>query len=113
MNCTAIEAEKCTFHPLLCRPPMSLSGFTELATSTNAAYEMRKEGERQDISDYDYDLAVQDQPPSPQFQCEAKEYEVPSPFPAVPALPPPAVPPSRDREGGAQEEEMYETIPGN
>ena len=95
---------------------MSLSGLTELATSTNAAYEMRKERGRQDISDYDYDLAVQDQPPSPQFQCEAREYEVPSPskqFPAVPALAPPTVLPSQDREGGAQEEKMYETIPGN
>ena len=93
---------------------MSLFGPTELSSSTNAAYEMRKGKERQDISDYD--LAIQDQLPSHQSQSGGREYEVPSQpklFPAVPALPPPAVPPSQDREGGAQEEEMYEPIPGN
>ena len=93
---------------------MSLSGLTGLATSTNAAYEMRKGREKQDISDYD--LVVQDQPPPPQSQSGVGGYEVPSPakqFPAVSAPPPPAVAPSQDREGGAQEEAMYEHIPGN
>ena len=93
---------------------MSLSGLAEPATSTNAAYEIVKGREKQDI--FDYDLAVQDQPPSLQPQSGGRGYEVPSPpkqFPAVPALPLPAVPPSQDREGGAQEEKMYETIPGN
>ena len=91
---------------------MSLSGLTGLATSTNAAYEMRKGREKQDISDYD--LVVQDQPPPPQPQSGGRGYEVPSPAKQfVSAPPPPAVPPSQDREGGAQEEAMYEHIPGN
>ena len=85
---------------------MSLSGLTGPATSTNAAYEIVKGREKQDISDYD--LVVQGQPLSPQPQSGGRGYEVPSPPKQFPA-----VPPSQNREGGAQEEEMYEPIPGN
>ena len=81
---------------------MSLSG---LATSTNAAYEMRKGRERQDIPDYD--LVVQGQPPSPQSQSGAREYEIPSPPKQFSV-----VAPRQDREGGTQEEAMYEPMPG-
>ena len=81
--------------------------FTRLATSTNAAYEIRKRGERQDISDYD--LAVKGQLPSPQPQSGAREYEVPGP---PQQFPPPAVTPSQNKEGGTQEEAVYEPMPG-
>ena len=87
--------------------PMNLSGLTGPATSTNAAYEIRKEREREDISDYD--LAVQGQLPFPQPQSGEGEYEVPDP---PKKFPPPAVAPSQDREGGTQEEAVYEPMPG-
>ena len=83
---------------------MSLSGLTTgPATSTNAAYGMMKGREKQDISDYD--LAVQGQLPSPQPQSGVREYEVPGE-----QFPPPAVAPSQNREGGTQEEAVYEPI---
>ena len=91
-------------HILLCRPPMSLSGLTGLATSTNAAYETMKGREKQNISNYD--LAVQGHPP-PQPQRGAREYEVPGE-----QFLPPAVAPSQDRERGTQEEAVYEPMPG-
>ena len=82
---------------------MSLSGLTELATSTNAAYEMMKGREKQIISDYD--LAIQGHPPQP--QRGAREYEVPGE-----QFLPPAVAPSQDRGGETQEEPVYEPMPG-
>ena len=81
------------------RPPMSLSGLTGPATSTNAAYEIMKERrEKQDISGYELVET------SPQTQSGEREYEVPSP---------PAVAPSQDGKGGTQKEAVYELIPGN
>ena len=83
---------------------MNLSGLTTgPATSTNAAYGIRKAREKQDISDYD--LAVQGQLPSPQPQNGEGEYEV-----SGEQFPPPAVAPSQDREGGTQEEAVYEPV---
>ena len=83
---------------------MNLSGLTTgPATSTNAAYGMMKGGEKQDISDYD--LAVQSQPPSPQPQSGEREFEVPGE-----QFSPPAVAPSQNKEGGTQEEAVYEPV---
>ena len=49
----------------------------------------------------------------PQPQSGEGEYEVPGPpkkFPAAPAMSPPALAPSQDREGGTQEEAVYEPV---
>ena len=91
---------------------MSLSGLNGPATSTNAAYEMRKGRERQDISDYD--VVVQGQPPFSQPQSGWRGYEIPRPpkrIPAVPAVPPPVVISNQERKEGAQEEAVYDPVP--
>ena len=84
---------------------MSLFGLNGPATSTNAAYEIVKGRKRHNI---DYDLVVQGQPLSHQFQSGGRGYEVPSPPRQFRV-----VAPSQDKEGGAKEEVMYEHIPGN
>ena len=90
---------------------MSLSGLPGLATNTNTAYEISKGREQQGISGYE--SIFQGQPP-PQPQNGEGGYEIPSlreEFPAVPAIPPPAVAPSQDGEDVIQEEAVYELIP--
>ena len=82
---------------------LHVSGLPGTATSINAAYEIRKKRERQDISDYH--LVVHGQPPS-QPQSGEGEYEVPGP---PNQFLPPAVAPSQDREG-TWEELVYESV---
>ena len=118
----------CLLDFTLCRHPMQqMSGptgvqYTGLATSTNAAYEMMKtKREMEDSSNYD--LVDQShplvQPPSPLSKSGEGEYVIPNlpeiskQAPAVPAMSPAAVAPSQNREGGTQEEIVYEPIPGD
>ena len=101
-------------HGLVPLPGSTAVEAVAITTTTNTAYEVMKQGGGQE-GDHEYELVSSPGGPPPAKDLEGA-YEIPSlptPLQPLPAVPPAEAMPTPGSVGGAEEEAVYEQIPGD